>query len=69
MNNHLSADAPPKSGEQWLDYSDSQLPPSYDYLFVDEQYCKGFSVKLFKWKLGLGVDVCLNPTNYPLFEQ
>ena len=37
------ADAPPKSGEQWLDYSDSQLPPSYDYLYVDEQYCEGFS--------------------------
>lgn len=39
----FTADAPPKSGEQWLDYSDSQLPSSYDYLFVDERYCKGFS--------------------------
>ncbi len=24
-----------------LDYSDSQLPPSYDYLYVDEQYPEG----------------------------
>ena len=31
------ADAPPKSGEQWLDYSDSQLPASYDYLYADER--------------------------------
>jgi hypothetical protein len=31
------ADAPPKSSEQWLDYSDSQLPASYDYLYADEQ--------------------------------
>ena len=30
------ADAPPKSGEQWLDYSDSQLPHFYAYLCVDE---------------------------------
>ena len=38
------ANAPPKSVEQWLDYSASQLPPSCDYLYVDEQYSENFSV-------------------------
>ena len=29
--------------ETYLDYSDSQLPPSCDYLHVDEQYPEEFS--------------------------
>jgi hypothetical protein len=35
------ANAPPNNIEPHLDYSDSQLPPSYDYLYVDEQYPEG----------------------------
>ena len=32
---------PPNNIEPHLDYSDSQLPPSYDYLYADEQYPEG----------------------------
>jgi len=35
------ANAPPDNIEPHLAYSDSQLPPSYDYLYVDEQYLEG----------------------------
>ncbi len=35
------ANAPPNTTEPHLDYSDSQLPPTYDYLYVDEQYPEG----------------------------
>ena len=37
------ANAPPDNIEPYLDYSDCQLPPSYDYLYVDEQYSEGHS--------------------------
>jgi len=37
------ANPPPHTAETYLDYSDSQLPPSYDYLYVDEQYPEDFS--------------------------
>ncbi len=37
------ANAPPYFPEIHLDYSDSQLPPSDDYLYVDEQYPESFS--------------------------
>jgi len=37
------ANAPPDSIEPHLDYLDFQLPPSYDYLYVDEQYLEGHS--------------------------
>ena len=46
----LKARPPPRGNtpsnniEHHLDYSDSQLPPSYDYLYVDEQYPEGPSV-------------------------
>jgi len=30
------ANAPPHITETYLNYSESQLPPSYDYLYVDE---------------------------------
>ena len=35
------ANALPNNIEPHLDYSDSQLSPSYDYLYVDEQYPEG----------------------------
>lgn len=37
------ANAPPHTTETYLDYSDSQLPASCDYLYVDEQYPEEFS--------------------------
>ncbi len=37
------ANAPPHFPEIHLDYSDSQLPPSDDYLYVVEQYPEAFS--------------------------
>jgi len=37
------ANAPPKSVEPHLDYSDSQPPPFYDYLYVDEPYPENLS--------------------------
>lgn len=37
------ANAPPKNIEPHLNYSDCQLPPSYNYLHVDEQYPEDFS--------------------------
>ncbi|MDY6853230.1 MAG: hypothetical protein SWO11_00770 [Thermodesulfobacteriota bacterium] len=33
--------APPNKKEPHLDYSDSQLPPSYDYLYGDDHYSEG----------------------------
>jgi hypothetical protein len=35
------ANAPPDNIEPHLDYSDSQLLPSYDYLYLDEKYPEG----------------------------
>jgi hypothetical protein len=65
------ANAPPNNIEPHLDYShrgvgpygpeaDSQLPPSYDYLYGDEQSMetssihKGLLPNSLKWRLGLG---------------
>jgi len=36
--------APPHNIEPHLDYSDSQLPPSYDYLYVDEKHTEEPSI-------------------------
>jgi len=48
------ADAPPNNIELHLDYSDSQLPPSYDYLYVDGSIQKGLLPNSLKRRLGLG---------------
>jgi len=37
------ANPPPQNLKPHLDYSDSQLPPSGNYLYVDEQYAEAFS--------------------------
>lgn len=36
------AKAPPQKSESLMYYSDSQLPPLDDYLYIDEQYSEDF---------------------------
>jgi len=45
--------APPKSVEPRLVYSDSQLPPSYGYLYADQPYPENVSASFFKMGVGL----------------
>ena len=72
------ADAPPKSVDQWLDYSDSQLPPSYVIYIWMSIIPKTFLPNFLKWpparraygeKLSLVGEVCLNPINHPFLDQ
>ena len=47
------ANAPPKSVEPHLVYSDSQLPPSYRYLYADQPYPENVSASFFEMGVGL----------------